>query len=463
MKHVRVGLLSFLVCVLGAAIVWGIVTGAQKKDRQKPNIIIIMADALRPDHLGCYGYGRNTSPAIDAFAKTATRYASCFASGTWTMTSNYSILTSLYPDRHGVYEWEHVLSASVPTLFSELQARGYTIGVFGNHPLWLANLKQSSGKHITEYRFVKYSDELTRAAIQWLKRIQSPFCLYVYFGDTHRPYEPPPPYDTLFAYGKNAHLPIQKVGADYEGGWDYIPNIIVRGGIDNPSYYIAQYDGEIRNMDTYVGNVMQALREKRIFDSSLMLFTADHGESLGEHHLYFNHIYTLFNEIIKVPLIIKYPFQSKPAVVETAVSLVDITPTVLRTTGAILRSGFEGIPLSEAESSGRALFSYGTKGAQSVIKDQWKLIMYRQECFKELPFVPLFFAEYPRETVQLFDRFADPQEKMNVAHANQDVVFELLSIMNLHRGRADTTSSGVSVFPLDDDLKEKVKSLGYAQ
>jgi len=112
-------------------------------NKNKPNIIIINLDALRPDHLSCYGYTRNTSPHIDGFAQYSNLYVNCFSAATFTIPANYSLLTSLYPAQHNMYNWNCILDNKIPTMFSMLRNYGYVQGFFSNSKFLVKNFKDN--------------------------------------------------------------------------------------------------------------------------------------------------------------------------------------------------------------------------------------------------------------------------------------------------------------------------------
>lgn len=446
-----------LICIITTGIVL-----SSLKERKRPNIILILVDTVRADHLGCYDYKRDTSPNIDTFAKNSTLYVNAFSQANSTIPSVYSLLTSLYPLQHKMNSWGSLIDHNITTLISVLHNNGYSIGVFGNQTLLLRSVKENFGDLLNEFRNSSFAPSVTKEALQWIESQKHPFFLWIYYLDPHRPYRPPPPHDNLYAFKSDCHLPIRNVEKDYIGGWDYIPNIIVENGIDNPNYYIAKYDGEIHYIDEEVGKLLKGLKEKGLFKSSLIIFTSDHGESLGEHHLYFNHLFTLFNELIKVPLIVKKPGQECRELIQENVALIDIFPTILKGVKIKMIKGIEGISLGKNPFKKRIIISYG-KRMFALISDNWKFIKYHVPKDKNDEYIKIFFPEYPDETDLLFNIENDPLESINLSHINIIVCQKMKLDLCEHIRKMRLLTYKIKYSELDEDYKKKLKSLGYAQ
>jgi arylsulfatase A-like enzyme len=438
-----------------------------KKETVRPNVILIMADALRPDHLSCYGYARLTSPSLDSFAKISTIYRHTFSSASWTIPSGYSLLTSLHPVEHRMRSWGSVLDTRTPNIISSLHKKGYSIGIFGDQELFFKNIEQNFGDVLNGFHVSSDPFDATKNALEWIDSKKSPFFLWIYYLAPHRPYRPLEPYKHMFAASSDVRVPIKKTEKSYEGGWDYLPEMFTENNIDDPSYYVSQYDGAIRTVDEEIGKLLKALKEKNLFDNSLIIFTSDHGESMGEHHLYFNHLYTLFNEIVKVPLVIKNPGQREGRVVQENTGLVDIFPTICDAVGLKKHKDFKGVALAGLKSGNRLFLAsaapLGREWITAVIEGDWKLIKYAHSMDSDTEYIKIFFPQYPKSLYQLFNIKEDPSELVNLIKERNDIFLRLRQYLD----RAEAFDAGAEVevgaFALDEDSKKRLKSLGYAQ
>lgn len=296
------------------------------------NVIYIMVDTLRADHLGIYGYERNTSPVIDAFAKDSTLYKYAFTPAPWTPPSVASQLSGLYPASHKMLpprsrEKAKLASfrfnSSIVTLPEMLKSVGYNTAGISSNP-WITKF----------YGFDEEFDELTylhrepaevinQKAFEMMDELQAkqkPFFMYLHYLDPHNPYKAPAPYRNMYK-GALKHT-------------KYDPR---------DQHMINRYDGEITYLDTQLGNLFNYLKSKNLFENSLIVFTADHGEQFheqGDH----GHGYKLYNSEIHVPMIIKIP-KAAPGVVEKSVSLVDLYPTILDVLDIPFKGTLPGISL----------------------------------------------------------------------------------------------------------------------
>ncbi len=300
------------------------------------NVILITVDTLRADHLGAYGYARNTSPNLDRFAKEGILFRYAFSHAPSTNPSFSSIMTSHYPHETKVFSNFYLLPPGAVTMAEILKANGYHTAAINSHQ----SLRRGSG---FEQGFDEYDDRLedlvlgrqeriapktTLAAIKWLEdNYTKKFFLWVHYNDPHGPYTPPPPYNTMFIEPSTLGKRTLPIGDADDGKISLYQQL---GDHRDPEYYIAQYDGEIRFFDLAFGDLMKKIRELGLFDNSMLIFTSDHGESMGERNVYFSHGQFLYNEQIHVPLILRVPGQS-PEVKEVRypVSHVDLLPTIL--------------------------------------------------------------------------------------------------------------------------------------
>ena len=317
---------------------------------RRPNVIIYLVDTLRADHLGVYGYDRDTSPVLDRWATGGVVFERAYAPCSWTKPSVVSLLSGLDPVSHGVEDRLDVTPAGVRLLAERLKSLGYsTFGAVTN-PNVLSQWGFGRGFDIYDdldsaghgTRADTVSDHVA-ARIEDLARSQ-PFFLYLHVIDPHAPYEPPAPFDTRFP--RSPALPAKMS--------------------------IGNYDGEVAFVDSQFGRILELLSNHDLDPDTMTIFVSDHGEELLDHGS-FGHGSTLFEEVVRVPLVIRFPKGSHAGSrVGARASLSDVVPTVMSVIGESPPSGLDGRDLTELLPSGepgwadRELFlSLRTSGPRS--------------------------------------------------------------------------------------------------
>jgi len=294
-----------------------------------PNIIFLTVDTLRPDHMALYGYARDTMPAIEAFAKTAVVFDSAVVPRGSTRPSYASMLTGLYPYRHGVHANRIELHSDVPTLQEGLKMAGYHTAAFVSN---FVLIKELSGlaqgfdvyddfvdeKETNRNYYERTAARTLGAILKWLNSgPPEPFFLFTNFIDPHGPYRPPETYREMFQSERRRELSI-----------DEIPRYQVYGDKLNYYDYVDRYDGEIGFTDAVLGLLIAELKSKGLWDNAIVVFTADHGESLGEHGLYFEHKLHLWEETVRVPMAIRIPGLTEPGRASALCSPMDLPATL---------------------------------------------------------------------------------------------------------------------------------------
>jgi arylsulfatase A-like enzyme len=329
-----------------------------------PDIVFISVDSLRYDHLGCYGYKKATSPTIDRIASEGVRFENAVSTTSWTLPSHAAMFTGLYDATHGVTDHSHRLRDGFVTLAESLNNAGYlTAGFYGGpylHPTF--GLDQGFDTYTSCMTTVPddYSDDEVRESAlsamsrsheditgprtreevgQWLQGIDGkPFFLFLHMWDVHYDYIPPEPYVAMFD---------PDYGGDLDGR-NFLANKSIRP--DMPArdlqHLLALYDGEIRFTDDTLGEIFSMLEKGGRFADALIVITADHGEEFLEHDGK-GHGYTLFDEVIRVPLIFRWPGHLPDGrVVEDQVRLIDLLPTILALAGVDHEPVIQGRDLS---------------------------------------------------------------------------------------------------------------------
>lgn len=390
-------------------------TTAPAYSDNKPDIVIIVVDALRPDHLGCYGYERPTSPRIDEFAASSTLFRTAIAQAPWTKGSLSSMFTSLYSFQHGVTHWESVMPDTMVTLAEILHVAGYSTGA-------IMNMIGLGGRFEVLQGFDEVDEKLkhrrgavntTGDAVAFMTRTSRPHFLLVHYFDAHSPYRPPDGYTDLI-------LGEHETGrAANPGGHGADANDLADdAGEDGEDKYakILAYDACIRYVDEAIGAFLNFLTREGIMDNALIIITADHGESLGEHDLY-GHGGDAYEDAIRVPLIIRFPRQHAGGnVIEAQVRHIDLFPTILGAAGLAddrHREGTSLTPLIMGKQRNQGPGKFFPLDAAfcdcTISAIQGKLAL-RTAAYKAI-FDPLtYLAEIydmkndPMETLNLFDR-----------------------------------------------------------
>jgi arylsulfatase A-like enzyme/Flp pilus assembly protein TadD len=290
------------------------------KEETKHNILLITIDTLRADRLSCYGSQNPKTPNIDHLAGKGVLFSKAFANTSTTLPSHANILSGTTPIYHGVHEnLNFIVSKELLTLAEHLKNNGYETGAFvGAYPLD-SRFGLSQGFDIYDDLYSRIhsvnlvslerkAEEVIDSALAWLEGRRSPWFLWIHCWDPHTPYEPPEPFKT--------------------------------------QYKEHSYDGEVAYVDSALGGVFDYLEENRLFDSTFIIFTGDHGESLGQHGEK-THGYFAYNSSTWIPLIMVLP-EAAPRHVEYYVSHVDIFPTVCDVLGIEKPSFLQGRSLLPA-------------------------------------------------------------------------------------------------------------------
>ena len=469
MKHKHV------VCTVSILAVAGLLTWAYAafwrppKPQVQRNVLLITLDTTRADHLGCYGYRLPTSPQIDQLAAESVLFDKAIAQAAVTPVSHASMLTGLDPYHHGL----RVLHGLVNNRLGEKQltvaevwqqAGGQTAGFVSAFPagsnFGLAQgfehfderFPQSDGDGLVEHdgvvntgRSQRRAVHTTAAAIQWLDdRVEQdrPFLMWVHYFDPHDASLRPPDEFT------KAHLkefePSTKTPAD-----------ILR----------TIYDVEVRYMDTYVGELLNAIKQRGLWDNTIVMLTADHGEGLGDHDWWSHGI--LYQEQIRVPMLVKVPGVPGGSRVPSLVRTTDLMPTILEAAGlpAAKHPPTDGESLLDCLRSGRTseprfaysdsvnMLGYGRPDKEHDEKFD-KLYCLMNETHK------LIYHQLKPDEIEFYDLSSDPGEQHNLAATKPESMQHLLQRLNSLNAFSDILPG---MTPSDQERANKLKSLGYVE
>ncbi len=471
--------------------------------------------------MGSYGYRRNTTPNLDRLARQGARFEMAVAQAPFTLPSLASILTGRTPPLHGVRNHPAVLADSIETLAERFESAGYQTAAMTRHT-WLRS-KSGLDQGFAEYHNNKFSAgldarSLSLAASDWLaaRDPERPFFLWLHFLDPHLPYTPSYPYSVLYhddyreepqvkhlramadaALDREEYAPTPY--ADLAGGpyYDlvlrhYPQNRILldlafwkrsRGSIffgkDHYSRYevsqiVDLYDGAILYTDDNLARIVKSLEENGLAEETVVAVAGDHGEAFGEHGVSFTHDFTLYDEVLRVPLIVRGPGVVPGATIGQQVRLMDLTPTLLDLAGVEPIPGIEGKSLAPLLDGGSLpylaafaesaparpqfpeqdkIYLPGIRGKwRSVRTDRWKLIQIPRE---EGDLYELYdLVDDPGETKNLFAELGGEAAKLQ----------PLLEAWLATDPLKDSESTGEEgVEELDPSALEQLKTLGYIQ
>lgn len=416
-----------------------------------PHILLISLDALRADHLSCYGYDRPTSPFLDSIAGGGTLFSHASVNTHGTPPSHTTMLSSLYQETHrvgygaGTQEGpNYTIPAEVELVQEILQSNGWrTVAVTGGGYM--------SGKFGFSRGFEDFSDtarSVEQGTAMLLQKIRAAltdgrpiFALYHTY-EIHSPYEPPPEYHDIFGRFRSEISPKSEALA---------PMAAKAGKILAPEdfdFLESRYDGEIRFTDDVLKRFFEQLAEIGFLDNALVIVTADHGEEFGDHGGLL-HRGTLFEELVHVPLILSGPMVAEGLVDPRLVSLIDVTPTILDHAGLPPTPIMEGHSLLDRppvdDWSAQRTFAQYTSRLYSVRTPRWKLV-----------------HQSGPGLVQLFDLRHDPSERRNVALRFPEIADQLKT--ELEAWRIDLPDLGIPndrPYVLSPEITENLKALGY--
>jgi len=411
------------------------------------NVLIIAIDTLRWDHVGCYGAQRETTPAIDRLAAEGFRFDRAFSSAPWTMPSVATLLTGQYPSRHTANSFDRSLPVGVDTLAEILKANGYaTAGVISHTAI--------NSKHNFQQGFDVWSESearghdyvstegVTRLAIEQLDRFSgrpAPFFLFVHYFDPHYNYKRHP--EIGFASTSAGRLD----GTELMRAIRDIEKELTPEELD---FVRALYDEEIRHTDDGIGRLLDHLDSLDPAENTLVVLTADHGEEFMGHGR-LGHTRTLYDELVRVPLIFRLPGEGGGTVVETPVSLVSVTPSILDYAGIATA----GLPFQAA-----SLRPYMTG---TLPEDA-------PPVFIEVDFVPVrssrTLGPVHKKAVaelELYDLLADPEELHDLVGEQPELAAELLETLEASIAFAATGAVSPEIVTHSPEQIEELRNLGY--
>jgi arylsulfatase A-like enzyme len=432
------------------------------------NLILISLDTLRPDHLGCYGHARETSPAIDALAARGVRFADASSSAPWTLPAHTTMFTGLYPSHHGVKDYSQRLAAESVTLAELLSEHGFQTWALVN--TWnIADprfeiFQGFAEKDVHYIRETEKGPKGNQVILNTGWKVEAsarnllakrdparPYFLFMHFYDAHTDFTPAQEYRERFVSpypGKLDGTTGQLMGIREQG---------VRLAEADLTFLRELYDAEIRQLDDLLARFFAFLEEQGLLEDTLIVLTSDHGEEFQEHGGLL-HGRTQFDELLRVPLILAGPGVPRGVVVDQPVSLVDLAPTVLARFGLESPAHMDGLDLAPTWSgttlAPRPLF--GEADHNNVLDGKQVIDIKRMARLGH----EKLHLDRPSETVQLFDLSTDPRETRDLA-ADSPAKVALLraALASFLDGAVAGETSGAE---LSEENLELLRQLGYS-
>ncbi len=452
----------------------------------RPNVILLTIDTLRADMLSCHGYDRPTTPNLDRLSASGIRFTQAITGGSWTQAAFPVLLTSSYASNYGGCLGP--LAPERPSPIEALARQGYATGGFSTSPLlsetygydrgfgYFANLVPTEsdpllrrikggqrllwkpmthyvssmfGKRMQPARLYRTASEVTDSICDWLNNADSPFLVWGHYMDIHWPYHREDmlihPKDIAQAWRDLAHL--HEVNWHGESVTD-----------DQRDRYVWLYEQALQYTDAQIGRLMSCLDSSGCASNTIVIITSDHGEEFLEHGRWGHWENNLYDEILKVPLIIHLPGHLGEQVIHEQVRTLDIMPTILDLCDCPAPDGIEGaslVPLwtqSEAKNEAEEAIS-------EMWRDSWHIVAIRTEAFKYI-----WDSKRPDQP-KLYDLRADPGEKHNTSKRYPQEVDRFQGQVDAHLCRAAETQPATAVAEpeLDEKVLRRLRDLGYVE
>lgn len=419
-----------------------------------PNIILIVVDCLRADHLGCNGYSKKTSPFLDELSRSGILFENAYSNSPWTKPSAASILTGLYPNKHNTVNMTDMLPDGALTLAEILKNHGYYTFFFngGN-----ANIgeKFNFGQGSDAYISIRKANKLTKSVQTKIANLgkKDKFFAYIHYMDLHLPYHQNPYYDEFLNNEKESFFKSRKILVENIRLYTE-KNCLPQGEKDD---IIAMYDSQVRFIDNAIKKIAATLKKKNLFNDTLIIVTSDHGEELWDHDN-FEHGHTVYNELIHVPLImagngIRHKKMKRP------VNLIDLLPTILDTAH---------IPVNNLSASGKNLlksskgpvFSMGTLyGDEKYCLIDGNMKIIQNSGMKRGKKALTGYRS--NEKFELYDLETDPFEMYNLRDEKPKIFLKLKKDLQKFKKNQGSLERKKVLLDKESELKEKLKALGY--
>jgi arylsulfatase A-like enzyme len=475
-------LYGFASLFLLAAVVFACVSCLSGTSPDRYNVVLITLDALRPDHMSFYGYERETSPTLDRLAREGVSFWQHITVCSSTTASMSALMTGKFPsyenfigknleDRYEMHlhgfsrfyrdgQSRPGLPDNVVMLAEMLKEAGFTTAGVVSNPYLKKEFNFNQGfdayEEFSPEDYLPYpkADKINREVVGWLeKNASQQFFLFLHYMDTHFPYNPPAEYKTIFP----AEKPGDMSERDISNAWGSMEDRELLKEIKG--WMTAQYDGEIRYVDDEIGRLLKEFERLGILDRTIFIITADHGDEFLDHGQTL-HRSTLYEELVKVPLIMYCPSGlPRGKAIEGLTRSVDILPTILDLLNVPRPEFVDGSSLApmifDGTSDGISEAYMANLTNQGLRTEKWKYI-----------------RDHFAETIELYDLENDPKETINLAETQKQITEDMFARLRMYnerfaeehaelmRGTASEDSSNKKT-QIDDETLRQLKALGY--
>jgi len=481
-------------------------TPAASIQAERPNILLIVMDTTRADHLSCYGAPRSTSPNLDRLAQEGVLFEQASSAASWTLPSHASLFTGLYRSQHGT-DWPHKrLDDHLTTLAELLSRHGYQTVGFSNNPWvsWATNFHQGfeSFKDIRsawrawwtvnqlavfQIKDTVYDPALhqpdagaartNRLIRRWFDRLYDPdrpFFLFINYVEAHFPYTPPEPYRSRFLQPQHSGVAEALALTNPSKAQAlHLTAPPVRFDEATRQALSDLYDGEIGYLDMRIGQLLEELRARQLLDKTVVIVTSDHGESLGDHEL-FEHRFCVYETLLHVPLMVRYPAAFSAGVrVAQPVSLVDVMPTLialLDLDASAVRATLPGqswVSSSLVDLPERPILAEYLAPLELLPRYKRKPQpideRYFTRDFTSLRQGPWKFILATDGTQELYDLSHDPDESDNLIATQPKQAKAMEAILHQQLPGLKLVGTLEDVQPMDEATHRQLRSLGYVQ
>ena len=424
------------------------------------NVILVTIDTLRGDVLG-YAGGAAHTPRFDAFANSSWEFSRCISASMLTNPSHASILTALYPHEHGVYSNDVGIADGMPTLATALQQQGYHTGAvigFAHLNPTVANLGQGFARVIAAPAHERRAAQTTAAGLALIDALgPGPFFTWLHYTDPHAPYEPassqalralPHPSETSMAHARSVAPRFQRDNPWFHEAYR---------SYANPDALVTRYLAEVEAVDTALGQLLDGLVARGRATDTLIVVTADHGENLGEHDLYFHHG-GLYEATVHVPLLMHVPGQAARHFAQLVQS-IDIAPTVMALLHKTMwqpQSGVNLLPYVQGGAAPRTyVFSEHMFNQLVAVRSADATLIVHRKSSDQFPSYP--FVQGRQE---FYHSGSDPQELRALPATHDPAALPLQAA--LRNFLQDKTAAHAPRIATQVD-RDGLRSLGYTQ